>query len=69
MIGEKKIQPLSNVVGNWRPGCGGYPESIRLAMSDGNVVTYIRQIEQPKPARLFRTVENPDGYQPKHAKK
>ena len=53
-----------------------YPDTIRIPMSDGHIVTYVRQIEQPAP-RLMESYEmlkllkenTYGGYKPKHEKK
>lgn len=55
---------------------GGYPEMIRVAMSDGKIVNYVIHIEQPHPAvkksiDLIRIMRDNTygGYKGKHAKK
>lgn len=52
----KKIEPLSNVRYFWEHVEEGYPDKIRLAMSDGNVVTYRLEVPQPKPV-IFKKID------------
>ena len=44
-----KIGPLSNVKAIYDKGCGKYPSRIRLAMEDGTIQTFWREVQQPKP--------------------
>lgn len=70
----KKIEPLSNVRYFWEHVEEGYPDKIRLAMSDGKIVTYRLEVEQPKP-KSWNPINEIMGYpmrkeyQPKHAKR
>lgn len=72
---SERIQPLSNVVPHWdNPDLGGYPDTVRLAMGDGKVITYRIETQMPHPMvkktiDLIRIMTSQDGYQPKHAKK
>ena len=61
-MNDGRIFPLMNVIGYWDHDLGGYPERIRLAMSDGKIVTYVLDVRQPAPQ--IRT-----EYAAKHAKK
>lgn len=58
----KKIEPLSNVRYFWEHAEEGYPDKIRLAMSDGKIVTYRLEVEQPKPVLFGSELPlDPDG--------
>lgn len=59
---EGRIEPLSNVRGFWDHDLGGYPERIRLAMSDGKIVTYLLDVKQPVPNVI-------QEYKPRHLKR
>ena len=70
----KKIEPLSNVRYFWEHVEEGYPDKIRLAMSDGKIVTYRLESPQPKPKRwnpLHEIIGYPrqTEYQPRHLKR
>ena len=54
-----RIEPLSNVRAFWDHNLGGYPERVRLAMSDGSIQTFWYEPDQPKPQT---------AYVPKHGK-
>ena len=68
----KRIEPLSNVKPYWDRH-GGYPARVRLAMSNGNIVSYLLEVVQPAPVtdrgwtNIGYNVQ--DEYQPKHLKK
>lgn len=70
-----RIKPLLDVSPHWDcPELGGYPDSVRLTMWDGNIITYRIETQMPHPMvkktiELIRIMTNEDGYQPKHAKK
>ncbi|MBO7711179.1 MAG: hypothetical protein J6S83_11965 [Lachnospiraceae bacterium] len=59
-----RILPLPKVTGIWTYDGSKYPDIVRVPMSDGKVIRYVLDVEQPRP-RLFRREE----YQGKHAKK
>ena len=51
-MSEMRVLPLPKVDAKYGPIGGKYPETIRIAMSDGNVITYRIEMEQPRPAFL-----------------
>lgn len=59
---SERIAPLSNVVAHWDHNLGGYPTRVRLAMEDGSIQTFWREVSQPPPQIV-------PEYQPKHLKK
>ena len=71
-----RIMPLPKVTGFWNHEWSDYPDVLRVPMSDGQVVTYERKIEQPHP-KCMKTVElirmmndcTYGGYKAKHGKK
>ena len=68
-----RILPLPKVTGFWEHEESDYPDEIRVPMSDGKVITYRREIEQPHPqcmkaVDLIRIMNN-HTYGGKHAKK
>lgn len=45
-----QIKPLNpQVAGIWENAWSDYPDTIKIPMEDGHVVTYRREIEQPHP--------------------
>ena len=52
-----RICPLVEVSPYWERELSTYPDTIRVAMEDGTVVTYRRDIEQPMPESYFRVME------------
>ena len=70
----KRIGPLSNVKPFWDHGADGYPTRVRLAMSDGHIVTFWREVQQPKP-RFWNPIREIIGYprqeeyQPRHLRR
>lgn len=72
-----RIMPMPVPHPVWKSDEGGYPTELKVSFSNGKVRPYVPKMDflQPKPQtisrrelnRLFK--ENPDGYQPKHAKK
>lgn len=46
---ESKIRPIADVVPIWEHD-GQYPDLIKVAMADGQVVTYRLDVQQPHPA-------------------
>ena len=51
-MSELKVLPLPKVDAHYGPIGGKYPETVRIAMSDGKVITYRIDMEQPRPAFL-----------------
>ena len=49
---EVRVLPLPKVDARYGPMGGKYPETVRIAMSDGTVVTYRIDIQQPRPVFL-----------------
>ena len=45
-----RVLPLPKVHGEWAHDDSKYPETIKVPMSDGRVVTYRIDIEQPHPS-------------------
>ena len=48
-MSEVRVLPLPKVDAKYGPAGGKYPETVRIAMSDGKVITYRIDIEQPHP--------------------
>ena len=71
-MSEIRVLPLPKVDAKYGPMGGKYPETVRIAMSDGKVITYRIDIEQPNPS-FTAAMENLDrfvvGYKAKHEKK
>ena len=69
--------PLAGVTGIWSDPDSIYPDVIRVAMSNGKVVDYRIDVQQPHPAfkRVMGLLEkipygaSEHGYKAKHAKK
>lgn len=51
-MSEIRVLPLPKVDAHYGPAGGKYPETIRVAMSDGKVITYRIEIEMPHPQVL-----------------
>ena len=51
-VSDLRVLPLPKVDAHYGPIGGKYPETIRIAMSDGKVITYRIDMEQPRPAFL-----------------
>ena len=47
---EGKIEPLIDVAPYWERETSVYPDTVRITMADGKVVTYRLDVEQPHPA-------------------
>ena len=65
-MSEAKVLPLPKVKGVWKNDLSKYPDLIRVAMSDGRVITYRIDIEQPAPVlreKLDRFREMCIGYE------
>ena len=54
---EIRVKPLPKVSGTWLYDHSKYPEMIRIPMSDGKVIRYRIDIEQPHP-QLLEAIEN-----------
>lgn len=71
-MSEIRVLPLPKVDAKYGPAGGKYPETVRIAMSDGKVITYRIDIQQPHPC-FTAAMDNLDrmviGYHAKHAKK
>ena len=48
-MSEVRVLPLPKVSGTWEHDYSKYPETIRVAFSDGKTVKYRIDIEQPHP--------------------
>lgn len=71
MATESRALPLPQVSAVWDRADSSYPERIRVAMSDGQVLTYRLDVEQPHPCfvksmEILQKMPYEDGYQPKH---
>ncbi len=63
-----RILPLPKVTGIWNHDCSKYPDVVRVPMSDGRVVRYVLDVEQPAPVlrdKLDRFREKCIGYEMK----
>ena len=71
-MSEVSVLPLPKVTGVWEHDVSQYPDRVRIPMSDGKVVTYRIEIDQPHPC-FTAAMDNLDrmvvGYHAKHAKK
>ena len=71
-MSDLRVLPLPKVDAHYGPIGGKYPETVRIAMSDGKVITYRIDIQQPHPC-FTAAMDNLDrmvvGYHAKHAKK
>jgi hypothetical protein len=63
-VSEIRVLPLPKVTGVWKHDTSKYPDVIRVPMSDGRVVKYVIDIEQPHPCltAALRNVRNMVGY-------
>ena len=52
-----QVLPLPKVDARYGPMGGKYPERIRVPMSDGKVISYRIEVEQPHP-QLMEAIEN-----------
>lgn len=48
-MSEVRVLPLPKVKGVWNHDFSKYPDLIKVAMSDGKVVNYRLDVEQPAP--------------------
>jgi hypothetical protein len=51
-MSEVKVLPLPKIDARYGPMGGKYPERVRIPMSDGKVISYRIEIQQPAP--VFR---------------
>ena len=51
-MNEIRVMPLPKVAGYWEYETSKYPDVIKVSMSDGKVITYRRDVQQPHPAFL-----------------
>ena len=51
-MSEIQVLPLPTVRGIWEHDFSIYPDIVRIPMSDGKVVNYYREVDQPAP--VFR---------------
>ena len=48
-MSEIRVLPLSKVTGLWQYENSKYPDVIKVPMSDGKVITYRMDVQQPHP--------------------
>ena len=56
-MSEIRVLQLPKVDAKYGPAGGKYPETVRIAMSDGKVITYRIDMEQPRPAFLKKDLD------------
>lgn len=58
-VKEGQISPIPDVFPVWEHDWSDYPDMIRVAMADGNVVNYRIDVELPHPAfkRVMKLLE------------
>ena len=56
-MSEIRVMPLPKVHGTWIHDSSKYPDVVRIPMSDGKVIRYRIDIEQPHP-QLLEAIEN-----------
>ena len=56
-MSELRVLPLPKVDAKYGSIGGKYPETVRIAMSDGKVITYRIDMEQPRPAFLKKDLD------------
>lgn len=49
-MSEIRVLPLPKVTGIWEHDFSKYPDVIRVPMSDGKVVKYVIDVQQPHPS-------------------
>jgi hypothetical protein len=67
----RRISPLADVSPTWEYDSSDYPDLIRVAMDNGHVVTYRREIAQPgftNVMELLGRLPVTEGYAGKHEK-
>jgi hypothetical protein len=48
-VSEVRVLPLPKVTGLWQYENSKYPDVIKVQMSDGKVITYRMDVQQPHP--------------------
>jgi len=48
-VSEVRVLPLPKVTGLWQYENSKYPDVIKVPMSDGKVITYRMDVQQPHP--------------------
>ena len=61
-MSEIRILPLPKVTGIWEHDCSRYPDTIRVPMSDGKVISYRIDVEMPHPS-LLAALEDLERFQ------
>ena len=56
-MSEIRVMPLPKVTGVWKHDSSKYPDVVRVPMSDGRVIRYRIDIEQPHP-QLLKAIDN-----------
>ena len=56
-MSEIRVIPLPKVTGVWQHDSSKYPDVVKVPMSDGRVIRYRIDIEQPHP-QLLKAIEN-----------
>jgi len=57
LIKTAQIKPLNHAVaGIWDYDSSDYPDRVKIPMEDGQVISYIREIEQPHP-KCLKSIE------------
>ena len=56
-MSEIRVMPLPKVHGTWIHDSSKYPDVVRIPMSDGKVIRYRIDIDQPHP-QLLEAIEN-----------
>ena len=65
-MSEIRVLPLPKVTGIWKHDFSKYPDAVRVSMSDGKVLKYVLDVEQPAPVlrgKLDRFRELCIGYE------
>ena len=48
-MSEIRVLPLPKVTGIWRHEFSRYPDMVKVPMSDGRVISYVIDVDQPAP--------------------
>jgi endonuclease/exonuclease/phosphatase family metal-dependent hydrolase len=51
-VSEIRVMPLPKVTGIWEHDCSRYPDTIRIPMSDGKVITFVNTHLEVKTAKM-----------------
>ena len=59
-----QVLPLPKVKGYWKYKCSRYPDTIKVPMSDGKVITYHIEVDMPHPIFLaaMKNIERMEKY-------